>query len=458
MKGKGRAKADGKKEGKKEKKVQVPVIETQPEQGCRDFPPEEYRLRHWLFGKFRSVAASFGFEEYDCPVLEPEHLYAVKAGKGDASAGEEILEQMFNFTTKGGHKVALRPELTPSLARLVMKKGQSLLLPIKWFSIPQCWRYEAIVRGRKREHYQWNMDIWGVPNVAAESELLASVVAFFKSLGLTSKDVGIKINSRKLLQTVLKQAGVKDEQFAPVCIIIDKVDKLERAEIEKMLGEKGLSPEVIDVILNTLKIQSFDGLRQVVGAEAEVVNEMEQLFENLDAYGLSDWVQLDASVVRGLAYYTGVVFEGFDRAGHLRAICGGGRYDTLLDTFGHTKSIPAAGFGFGDCVIVELLKDKNLVPQLTAEIQDILIPFNESMRANAVSVMMKLRKLGRSVDIILEKKRSLKQAFSYADSRGAERVVLVAPGEWARGTVTVKNMRDAQDDRGTEVTIEDLIK
>eukprot|EP01064_Diplonema_japonicum_P026633 TRINITY_DN38134_c0_g1_i1.p1 TRINITY_DN38134_c0_g1~~TRINITY_DN38134_c0_g1_i1.p1 ORF type:complete len:542 (+),score=96.56 TRINITY_DN38134_c0_g1_i1:54-1628(+) len=453
--------AEPDKKGKKEKKEKknkkgAPCIETQPVQGCRDFAPEDYRLRDWLFQNFRKVAKQFAFEEYDAPVLESENLYIVKAGKGDAKAGEEILDQMFNFTTKGGHNVALRPEMTPTLARLIMQKGQSLLLPVKWFSIPQCWRHEAIVRGRRREHYQWNMDIFGVPTVAAEAELLAAVITFLKNIGLSSGDVGIKINSRKLLQTVLQQAGVKPEQFQPVCIIIDKVDKLERCEIVEMLAEKGIDEGVIDTILKSLEIKTLEGIKQAVGDAGGVVEELESLFKYLDSYGFSSWVQLDASVVRGLAYYTGVVFECFDRAGHLRAICGGGRYDSLMDTFGSPQSIPACGFGFGDCVIIELLKDKKLLPTFESTVQDIVIPFNESMREAAVSVATKLRSMNRSVDIIIEKKRSPKQAFSYADRRGARRAILVAPDEWKREMVRVKDLADPEDTRGVEVPLADL--
>ena len=450
--------AKKKKEKKSKKEKNQPLIETQPEQGCRDFPPEEYRLRDWLFSTFRKVAKSFGFEEYDAPVLEPENLYIVKAGKGDAKAGEEILDQMFNFTTKGGHKVALRPEMTPTLARLIMQKGQSLLLPIKWFSIPQCWRYEAIVRGRKREHFQWNMDIWGVPGVTAEAELLAAIVTFLKELGLTAKDVGIRVNSRKLLQNVLKRAGVSDAQFAPVCIIIDKVDKYEREEIVAMLLEKGLTVEVIDTILSSLSIKSLDDVRKVAGEDSDVVKELTDLFAHLDSYGLSDWVELDASVVRGLAYYTGVVFEGFDRAGKLRAICGGGRYDALMDTFGHNQSIPACGFGFGDCVIYELLKEKKMLPDFSVGSMDyIVIPFNETMRTQSVQVIARLRQAGLTSDIILEKKRSPKQAFSYADRRGARYAIFVAPDEWSKDMIRVKDLNDIEDTRGVEMTLDALI-
>ena len=447
---------------KKEKKAKKPkkaaLIDTQPEQGCRDFPPEDFRLRDWLFSQFRSIALEYGFEEYDAPILEPENLYVVKAGKGDAKAGEEILEQMFNFSTKEGHRVAMRPEMTPTLARLIMQRGQSLVLPIKWFSIPQCWRNEAIVRGRRREHFQWNMDIWGIPSVTAEAELLSAVVRFLAGVGLTDKDVGIKINSRKLLQQVLKNAGVPDEKFQPVCIIIDKVDKKERCEIVEMLQEQGLGEDVIQTTLDSLSITDMAGVRRVAGEDSEVAKELDQLFSLCESYGIATWVQLDASVVRGLAYYTGVVFECFDRAGNLRAICGGGRYDSLMKTFGHTQTIPAAGFGFGDCVIIELLKDKGLLPDLKGTVEYIVIPFDEKMRAESVGVLSQLRDAGVPCDMILEKKRKPGQAFSYADRRGAKFAVLVAPREWEAGNVKVKDLYDAEDTAGVEMSVADMLK
>jgi len=463
LKGDEPAEAEGKKgkdKKKQGKKSSTALIELEPVQGCRDFPPEEMRLRTWLFSKFRSVAAKFGFEEYDAPVLEAENLYTRKAG-------EEIVEQMFNFVTKGGHRVTLRPEMTPTLARLVMQKGQGILLPAKWFSMPQCWRYEAITRGRRREHYQWNMDILGVSQITAEAELIAAVCTLFSECGITAEDVGIKVNSRKLLQFVLKRAGVTDEQFPSVCVIVDKLGKLPPEEIKRQLGEEAkLTPETVEEILRTLEFRDLDKLKEEMGEDADVVKDLMELFSLVESYGFAKWLQFDASVVRGLAYYTGVVFEAFDRQGQLRAICGGGRYDNLLGgTYGHNVAIPACGFGFGDCVIVELLKDKGLIPELTSGVQDVVIPMSESMRKHATGIVAKLREQGRKVDIILPTKVKVGKAFGYADKIGADRAILVAPQEWEEGEVTVKDLRtgDGKDvegggtDKGTRVKVEDLL-
>ncbi|CCW61731.1 unnamed protein product [Phytomonas sp. EM1] len=437
---------------KSKKKGQESKIDTEPVQGCRDFPPEEMRMRKYLFNAFHTTGQTFGFEEYDAPVLESEELYIRKAG-------EEITEQMFNFVTKGGHRVTLRPEMTPTLTRMLLAKGRSLLLPAKWYSIPQCWRYETITRGRRREHYQFNMDIVGVKSIAAEVELVCAICFTMEQLGLTSKDVGIKVNSRKVLQTFVTQVGVSPELFAPVCIIVDKMEKLPREEVEQELAKLGLSPNIIETITSTLKMGSLDEIAEKIGADHAAVVELRSFFDLIAAYGYADWVLFDASVVRGLAYYTGIVFEGFDREGKFRAICGGGRYDNLLSLYGSPNPIPCAGLGFGDCVIVELLKEKNLLPSIPQKMDDVVIPFDESMRPAALKILKALRSQGRCADIIMEKKKIV-QAFSYADRVGAVRAVLVAPDEWSRGEVRVKMLREGggkdSNDRGISIKFDDL--
>ncbi|KAG8344047.1 Histidyl tRNA synthetase Anticodon binding domain [Trypanosoma vivax] len=440
---------------KSKKKSQSNMIETEPVQGCRDFPPEAMRVRRYLFDAFHDTAKRFGFEEYDAPMLEAEELYIRKAG-------EEITEQMFNFTTKGGHRVAMRPEMTPSLARLLLAKGRSLLLPAKWYSIPQCWRYETITRGRRREHFQWNMDIVGVNSVSAEVELVCAICSTMERLGLTSKDVGVKINSRKVLQTVIMKAGVSIDQLAPVCVIVDKMEKLPREEVVAQLVAIGLESNIVDDITATLSLKSIDEIAKHVGEEHEAVKELKDFFELVGGYGYGDWLIFDASVVRGLAYYTGIVFEAFDREGKFRALCGGGRYDKLLTTYGSPTPVSCAGFGFGDCVILELLHEKKLLPELRHIVDDLVIPFDESMRSQALGVLRRLRDAGRRADIVLDKKKVV-QAFNYADRIGAIRAVLVAPDEWSRGEVRVKMLREGSGkgegpgERGVALPVEELV-
>ncbi len=409
-----------------------------PVRGTRDFLPEDMRLRSWLFGHWRATAAEFGFEEYDAPLVEPLELYVRKAG-------EEISGQLYTLTSKSGVELALRPEMTPSLARLILRKGGSLSLPAKWFSIPQCWRYERTTRGRKREHYQWNVDVFGVPGVEAEAELLAVVTTFLRRIGLTAADVGVKVSSRKVLQSVLERLGVTAENFAAVCVLVDKLEKLPREAIEADLAALGLGPELIDELVATLSVKSIDALAGALGEDHEAIVELRTLWALADAYGYADWLVFDASIVRGLAYYTGTVFEAFDRGATLRAICGGGRYDRLLSTFGG-KDLPACGFGFGDVVVVELLKDKGLLPDLPGGVDVVVFPMGASARPAAMAVARELREAGSAVDLVLEKKK-MKWVFKHAERRGAAELVVVGPDDVAAGEYAVKNLGTGEQTR-----------
>ena len=409
---------------------------TQGVRGTRDFYPEDMRVRNWLFERFHSAARAHGFEEYDAPVLETEELYTRKAG-------EEITQQLYNFEDKGGRKVALRPEMTPSLARMVMARAGALALPIKWYSIPQCWRYERTQRGRGREHYQWNVDIWGMDGVEADAELLSVLVQFFQSVGLGSADLVIRVSSRKVLEEVLGSLGISGDAFAQTCIIVDKMDKLPAETIEAQLSELGLDSSSISTIQSVLSINDLSSLSSALGGDSAAVGELNALFALTDAYGISDWIEFDASVVRGLAYYTGPVFEAHDRAGELRAICGGGRYDKLIGTLGG-KDLPATGFGFGDMVVMELLAEKGLVPDLTNGVSDVVFGMGTELRGAAMQVASALRANGRSVDLVLEDKR-MKWVFKHAERCGASRLVMVMPDEWAAGKVRIKDLGTGEE-------------
>tara|TARA_B100001113_G_scaffold353555_1_gene358333 strand:- start:2841 stop:4097 length:1257 start_codon:yes stop_codon:yes gene_type:complete len=417
---------------------------TQGVRGTRDFYPEDMRLRNWLFDNFTDAALLHGFDEYDAPILEYEELYTRKQG-------EEITEQLYNFEDKGDRKVALRPEMTPSLARMVMARAGGLPMPIKWFSIPQCWRYERTQRGRGREHYQWNVDIWGTNEISADAELISILVTFFEGVGLTAKDLVIKISSRKVLEEVLGSLKISEEIFSKTCIIVDKMDKLSADVVEEQLIELGHNSGAISTIQSILSIKNIDELANSLGKESSAVSELNSLFDSIDSYGISEWVELDVSIVRGLAYYTGAVFEAHDREGKFRAICGGGRYDKLLSTLGG-KDLPATGFGFGDMVIMELLTEKNLIPELISGIEDIVIPLNPELRSASVMVAAALRDTGRTVDLVLEDKK-LKWAFKHAERIGADRLVMVMPEEWKSGKVRIKNLESGEE---IDVSIEEL--
>ena len=424
--------------------LSVGIIMAQGVRGTRDFYPEDMRLRNWLFDNFDDAALLHGFQEYDAPVLESEELYTRKQG-------EEITQQLYNFKDKGDRKVALRPEMTPSLARMVMSRAGVLPMPIKWYSIPQCWRYERTQRGRGREHYQWNVDIWGTDAISADAELISVLVTFFKSVGLTEKDLVIKMSSRKVLEEVLGSLGLEGDIFAKTCIIVDKMDKLPADVVSNQLSELGLEDSAIQTIQSTLAIKDMNSLEKNLGKESSAVMELTSLFSALDAYGISEWIEFDASIVRGLAYYTGPVFEAHDRAGELRAICGGGRYDKLLSTLGG-KDLPATGFGFGDMVIMELLAEKGLVPELIGGVDDVVIALSPELRNAAMSVATSLRNTGKSVDLVLEDKR-LKWAFKHAERSGAQRLVMVMPDEWKDGKVKIKDLETGEEE---EVVMESL--
>jgi len=410
----------------------------QSPRGTRDFYPDAMRVRSWLFGHFREVARRFGYEEVDAPVLEHAELFIRKAG-------EEIVEQLYHFTLHDRH-LALRPELTPSLARMVIARQGELALPLRWFSIPQCWRYERMTRGRRREHYQWNMDVWGVPGVEAEAELVAAVFALLARLGLARGDVRVRVSSRALLESLARGSDLVGERFGALCVAVDKLGKIGAEAVAAQLtdpaGPVRLGAAEADALLGFLGVRELaEARRRLPAAAAPALAALDALFEGLDAYGVADRVVFDASIVRGLAYYTGVVFEAFDAAGDLRAICGGGRYDRLVESLGG-RPLPAAGFGFGDAVIGELLAEKGLLPTLPRGLDDVVVAVaggdDGGARRAAVRYASRLRAEGRSVELALDV--PLKRALRSADRSGAARAHLIGPDELARGAVRVKDL------------------
>jgi histidyl-tRNA synthetase len=411
----------------------------QPPRGTRDFYPEDLRLRSWLFAHFREVARSFGYEEIDAPIVEHAELFIRKAG-------EEIVEQLYHFTLHDRH-LALRPELTPSLARMVMARQGSLSFPLRWFSIPQCWRYERMTRGRRREHYQWNMDCWGLPGIEAEAELIAAVFALLDRLGVPRGEVKVRVSSRKVLEALLRD-GVPPERFAEACVEADKLAKTGAESVVGKLAALGLARERAEGLVAFMGIRDLDEARsKAPEAAAPALAELAELFALLGAYGVADRVVFDASIVRGLAYYTGVVFEAFDTAGALRAVCGGGRYDRLLESLGG-KALPAVGFGFGDAVIFELLEERNLLPKLPRGLDSVVIAIPDAerdaeVRAAAIRHAAELRRAGAAVELALG--LSLKRALRNADRAGAASAHLIGGDELRRGAVKVRDLATGEE-------------
>ncbi len=412
----------------------------QAPRGTRDFYPEELRLRGWLFGHFREVAARFAFEEVDAPIVEHEELFTRKAG-------EEIVEQLYHFELHG-RRLALRPEMTPSIARMVMARAGGLKLPLRWFTVTQNWRYERMTRGRRREHYQWNMDVWGEPGPAAEAELIAALFTLCDRLGLGGGEARVRISSRALLEETLRRSVLakRPEAFEPLCVVIDKLDKIGRDAVVELLtaasGPVGLAkPDAVQVV-DWLGLDDLEAAAQGLPPDSEAVAQLRRLQELLAAYGVADRVDFDTSIVRGLAYYTGIVFEAFDAGRKLRALCGGGRYDGLLETLGGPR-IPAAGFGFGDVVILELLADLGKLPELARHVDAVVFPFTEAERAPAVRLATALRDEGQSVELALAGGK-LKRALADADRAGARRIYILGPDEVARGKALVRDLETGE--------------
>ncbi len=412
----------------------------QPPRGTRDFFPEDLRRREWLFAHFRATARRFGFEEFDAPVLEHEELFTRKSG-------EEIVEQLYHFELHD-RRLALRPEITPSLARMVAARRGSLKLPLRWFSIPQCWRYERMTRGRKREHYQWNMDVWGEPSVTAEAELIAAVFDCLDHTGLARGDAKVRLNSRALLEETLRGTVLRDrpEAFTALCVVIDKLDKLGADAVREMLvdpaGAVRLEAADAEFIVGWLALRDLDEAAKHAPPDSPAAADLARLLELLDAYEVADRTVFDASIVRGLAYYTGIVFEAFDAGRSLRAICGGGRYDHLLETLGGPPT-PAVGFGFGDVVIAELLSDKGKLPDCARELDAVVFPFGDAERPAAVRVASALRERDASVELVLGRPK-LKRVLADADKAGARRVYLIGPEELSRGEVLVRDLASGE--------------
>jgi histidyl-tRNA synthetase len=418
-------------------------ISTKPVKGMRDFFPEDMRIRRWLFGHWRSVGKAYGFEEYDACVLESEELYIRKAG-------DEITGQLYNFEDKGRRRVALRPEMTPSLARMLMAKGGSLPLPARWFSIPQCFRYERMQRGRKREHFQWNMDIVGLETGAAEVELMCAQVEFLRRVGFRvdgeKPEIRFRVSNRMVLESYLSDLDVKGEDFGTACVIIDKKDKIGAEGTVKLLVEAGIPLESAQKILELLDVRGMDALRDVVGDGNPGYAALAEVLELAEASGIRSVIEVDLSVVRGLSYYTGTVWELFDTAGDLpRAIAGGGRYDRLMESLGG-KPAPMVGFGFGDVVVCLLLKERGLLPDLAAKVDELVFPMGRAQFAMANELASALRRQGSSV-LVDYSERRFKHVVKLAERLGCSRMFIIGDEEMQDGAVKVRSLADRSEKR-----------
>jgi histidyl-tRNA synthetase len=408
--------------------------------GFRDFYPEDLAKRTHIFRLWRQTAASFGFAEYDTPVLEPLDLYRAKSG-------DEIEAQLFSFTDKGGREVALRPEMTPSVCRLVGARANALKRPIKWFSIAEFYRYERMQKGRGRCFHQLNADIFGEPGPEAEIELIALLVECMRAFGLTQKDFCVRLSDRNLWFHYLGSLGLDEPRIRAV---LGAVDKHERGGDEAFRPyEQAHGPMPKDLkerVLSFLSIRSFAALEGALGAppaQSELAKRLAQwrtLLEGLEAMGLADFVQVDLGVVRGLAYYTGFVFEAYDRKGELRALAGGGRYDDLVGRLGGTP-LPAVGFAIGDMTFALLLGERGLTPGVVRAADIYCVIGGAAERRAAFAEIRRLRAMGYRVEYPMKELAFGKQ-FKAASDSGARIALIYGADELSKGVVKLRDLAD----------------
>ena len=411
-------------------------ISFEPPRGMRDFYPEDMLWRNRVFDAWRQAAVAFGFQPYDACVVESLELLQRKSG-------EEVSEQIYHFEDKSGRQLALRPEMTPTLARMIAARQGQLSFPVKWFTIAQCFRYERMTRGRKREHYQWNMDVIGEESVSAEIEILAAAAASLKNMGMPDGAYKIHVNNRALLAELLAKSGIAPEHHAAVFLALDKRGKITDEEIATLLKTEGLDEPAIRKTFELLAVQTLDQAAELAGPDSPALATLRELFALASIYGIADRLVFDIAVIRGLSYYTGIVFDAFDTEHKFRAIFGGGRYDSLLTTIGGAPT-PAVGLGFGDVVVVEVLKDL-LGETAAAEKSGVVIGYMfPEQREAATRLARALREKGEKVDLMLARQKP-KQFFSHAGSGTAADAVFIGPDDVAKGVAKRKHLATREE-------------
>ena len=411
-------------------------ISFEPPRGMRDFYPEDMAWRNRVFDAWRQAATISGFAPYDACVVENLALLQRKAG-------EEVSEQIYTFQDKSERWLALRPEMTPTLARMIAARQGQLQFPVKWFTIAQCFRYERMTRGRKREHYQWNLDIVGEESVAAEAEVLACAARALRGMGMPDDAYRIHVNNRALLSELLAKLGVAAEHHAGVFLALDKRGKLPDDEIAKLLATEGVPPDVAAKAFELLAIQTLDQAAALAGTDSPAIAKLRELFALAELHGFADRLIFDMAVIRGLAYYTGIVFEAFDTQRKFRAILGGGRYDSLLTMIGGAPT-PAVGLGFGDVVVMEVLQELQGSSAATARSGVIIGFMFPEQREAAIRLATRLRAEGTRVDLGLTPQKP-KQFFSRAGSGTCQSAIFLGPDDAAKGVARMKNLETREE-------------
>jgi len=411
-----------------------------PVKGTRDFYPQDMAVRNWIIDGWKRISLRNGFEEYDGPIFEYLKMFQIKSG-------DEIVEQLFSFEDRGGRELALRPEITPTLARMVNQKINSLPKPIKWFSVPRLFRAERPQKGRLREFFQWNIDIIGVDDVLADAETIFCTLDYLREVGLTPDDIVVKISSRKLLALFLTRLGIPKDRLESIYAVLDKKTRLSTETFEKMLREQVPNKEEVSRILDFMSADTMPQLEELIKAESdefEAYTEIKLVLAGLELMGVSDYCTYDPSIVRGLAYYTGIVFEVHAVGSELRAICGGGRFDNLLRDFGGPPET-ATGMGMGDCVLEILLREKGLLDKNIVKRQiDYFVALADNVFSKQLyEVTAKLRSKGFSASFSYKPLVGLSKQLKEAATRNAQKCIIIGD-EFKNNELVVKDMTTGQ--------------
>ena len=414
-----------------------------PVKGTRDFYPEDQAFQNWLYSKFKEVAELFGFQEYEGPTIESLDLYAAKSGE------ELVKRQAFTLKDQSENILALRPEMTPTLARMVAQKAGELTFPVKWFNFGRRFRYEKPQKGRSREFFQWDVDILGPENLEADAEVIAIAATLFQKLGLTPQEVRIKINDRKLLQERFLSLQIPEEKMVAAFRLADKKDKVSRMDFIEMAKEEDFSEDQAKGILQILEEKNafLDSLWLV------------KIFELLKRYGVAEYAEYDPSIVRGLEYYTRTVFECWDSRGEFRAIGGGGRYDNLVESVGGKQKIPGVGIAMGDMVIAEVLRANNKYPSLSVNKTKVLVTvFSPELYDKSLEIADKLREKDINTEVYLDPSAKMEKQLKYADRKAIPYAIIIGPVEAVENTIVIKNMSTGEQKTVPESEIFSVIK
>jgi histidyl-tRNA synthetase len=429
------------------------ALPTQPYKGARDFYPEDKRLQKYMFGTIRKVVERFGYEEYDAPILEPLELYLAKTGE------EIVNEQTYTFEDRGGRRVAIRPEMTPTVSRMVAARRQELGYPLRWYSIPNLWRYERPQRGRLREHWQLNVDVFGLSDSRAEMETIQIADAILKEFGATHDMYSVKVNSRKLMDFIMKQYLKLDGvQMHMAAKLIDRMHKMESAafaaEVEAVFTPSQRDENAHHKLVGLLKTKQLQHLPEAI-REHESAKELKQLMENLKEAHVTN-VEFDITVMRGFDYYTGIVFELFDKhPENNRSMMGGGRYDGLVGLFG-VEPVPTVGFGWGDVTLQNFLEGHNLLPNLRPE-TDVYVVLIGDVYKEATRVIEDLRSMGANVAVDLTGKKPDKQ-IKTAVKKGIHYAMFIGEKELKEEQYEVRNLLTGVEERHSAARIVSIVK